>query len=66
MELTLAEIAQKLGISTDAARARLKRAGVQPVRFIGGGPMGLYNQDAIEKIREVRGRGRPKKDRRAE
>jgi len=62
MELTLAEIAEHLGISKDAARARLKRLGVQPVRHIGGGPMGLYAQEAIERIREVHGRGRPKLD----
>jgi len=62
MELTLTEIAEHLGISKDAARARLKRSGVQPVRHIGGGPMSLYSQDAIEAIREVRKRGRPKND----
>lgn len=66
MELTLTEIAEHLGISKDAARARLKRLGVQPVRHIGGGPMGLYAEDSIERIREVLGRGRPKKDKRAE
>ncbi len=62
MDITLAEIAASLGISRAAARARIKRANIKPIAYIGGGPMALYAPDIIEKIRVVRGRGRPKQN----
>lgn len=54
------EIAENLGIHPKAAKTRLRRVGVQPVAYVG--PTALYSLDAIEAIREVRSRGRPKKD----
>lgn len=57
---SVSEIAENLGIHPKAAKTRLRRAGVQPVAYVG--PTALYSHDAIEAIREVRTRGRPKKD----
>jgi predicted ArsR family transcriptional regulator len=58
------EIADTLGIHPKAAKSRLRRAGVQPIAYVG--PTALYSLDSIERIREARGRGRPKKDKSAE
>jgi hypothetical protein len=58
------EITESLGIHPKAAKTRLRRAGVQPVTYVG--PTALYSLAAIEAIREVRSRGRPKKDKIAE
>jgi len=54
------EIAEVLGIHPKAAKTRLLRAGIAPISYVG--QAALYAQEAIEAIREVRSRGRPKKD----
>jgi predicted ArsR family transcriptional regulator len=57
--LTVAEIAERLGIHPKAAKTRLRRAAIKPIEY--AGPTALYAPDVVEKIREVPGRGRPKK-----
>lgn len=59
--MSAAEIAEILGINQKAVKTRLLRAGIQPVAYVGGGPTALYAPDVVDKIREVPGRGRPKK-----
>ena len=54
--LTITEIAEKLGITYLAAKQRLLRAGIKPVTTDT-----LYHVSAIEAIRNVPGKGRPKK-----
>jgi hypothetical protein len=54
--LTITEIAEKLGITYLAAKQRLLRAGIKPVTTDT-----LYLASAIEAIRNVPGKGRPKK-----
>jgi hypothetical protein len=58
-ELTVKEIAEKLGISQANAKMRLYRTGIKPVRLIG--QTGIYNPAVIEKIRTVKPVGHPKK-----
>jgi len=58
-ELTIREIADKLGISQQAAKARLFRLGIKPDRLIGN--TGIYAPSVVEKIRAVNPIGRPKK-----
>jgi predicted ArsR family transcriptional regulator len=57
-ELTIKEIAEKLGISQTAAKARLFRLGIKPDKLIGN--TGIYSPTVIEKIRNVNSVGRPK------
>jgi hypothetical protein len=57
--LTHREIADILGITPDAAKLRLRTAGIRPA--IKAGRTNLYSEDVIEKIREVAKGGRPKK-----
>jgi hypothetical protein len=53
------EIAQLLGISSDAVKKRFQKKGIKPSRYIGSA--GLYRESDIELIREApRGRPRPK------
>jgi predicted ArsR family transcriptional regulator len=56
--ITVLEIAQKLGISSDAARKRLNRLGVEPLRYIGSAA--IYREAALEAIKDRGARGRPK------
>jgi hypothetical protein len=58
-ELTIIEIAEKLNISQLAAKMRLYRIGIQPVRLIGH--TGIYDPAVIEQIRVVLPIGRPRK-----
>jgi predicted ArsR family transcriptional regulator len=58
-EITIKEIAEKLGITQQAAKARLFRLGIKPDRLIGN--TGIYNPAVVEKIRTVNSVGRPKK-----
>jgi hypothetical protein len=58
-ELTIKEIADKLNITQQAAKMRLFRLGVKPVRLIG--QTGIYDPAVIEKIRTVLPIGRPRK-----
>ena len=58
-ELTLQQIAESLSLKPITARKRLERYDILPVAFIG--PTALYAPDALERIRNVRPKGRPKK-----
>jgi hypothetical protein len=53
---TIAEIAEKLGIPYLTAKQRLLRAGLKPVA-----KETIYPESALEAIRDVPGKGRPKK-----
>jgi hypothetical protein len=55
---TLTEIANALGISTDATEKRLQTQGIKPVTR-----EALYPMGTTERLRHVPGRGRPKKPR---
>jgi predicted ArsR family transcriptional regulator len=57
-ELTIKEIAEKLGISQTATKARLFRLGIKPDKLIGN--TGIYPPSVTEKIRYVNSVGRPK------
>jgi hypothetical protein len=57
--LTHREIADILGITPDAAKLRLRTAGIKPT--IKAGKTNLYSNDVVELIREVSKGGRPKK-----
>ena len=54
--LTITEIAERLDITYLAAKQRLLRAGIKPVTTDT-----LYDASALEAIRNVPGKGRPKK-----
>jgi hypothetical protein len=57
--LTAREIAEKLGISHHAAIVRLKTAGIEP-KFRAGNTF-LFDESAVDLIREVSKGGRPRK-----
>jgi DNA-binding Lrp family transcriptional regulator len=63
-ELTVKEIAESLGIPFETVKSRIKRAKIEPVRYIG--PTAIYAPKVLEAIRDVRGKGRPPKDKPAE
>ena len=54
--LTITEMAERLDISYLAAKQRLLRAGIKPIATDT-----LYEAVALESIRNVPGKGRPKK-----
>ena len=54
---TVAEIAEKLGIPAGTVRTRLSRAGIKPIT-----QSPLYDKSVVEAIRNVPGKGRPKKN----
>jgi len=58
-EITIKEIAEKLGISQTAAKGRLYRLDIQPLRLIGN--TGIYDPSVIDKIKNVNPVGRPPK-----
>jgi hypothetical protein len=49
-------MAESLGISYNTAKARLTRAGVKPIT-----KEALYDKSALDIIKNVPGKGRPKK-----
>jgi predicted ArsR family transcriptional regulator len=57
--MTVNEIGEALGIHPKAAKTRLRRAGIEPIDY--AGPTAIYPMEAVETIRSVPGRGRPKK-----
>jgi hypothetical protein len=63
-ELTVAEVGNRLGTTTDAARKRLKRNGFEPVRYIGVNAMFNLSAKDLEFLKQCNKRGRPwdKKD----
>jgi transposase len=58
--LTIREIADILNVSMPTAKQRIHRKGIVPVRYVG--MIGLYDPTAVDAIRDVPGKGRPKKD----
>jgi len=56
-ELTIKEIAEKLGIGQVACKARLYRLGIKPIRLVGN--TGIYDQAVINSIKDVNPVGRP-------
>jgi predicted nucleotidyltransferase len=58
-ELTVKEIAEKLGISFETVKGRLRTAGINPVRKVGR--TNIYAPNVIKKIQEINPVGRPKK-----
>jgi hypothetical protein len=58
-EMTIKEISEVLSISPGAAKIRLQRKGIKPIKMIG--QTGIYDPSVVEAIRNVPGRGRPPK-----
>jgi predicted ArsR family transcriptional regulator len=58
-ELTVREIAEKLGINPGAAKIRLQRQGIKPIKIVG--QTAVYDPAVVEAIRNVPGKGRPPK-----
>ena len=54
--LTITEMAEELGITYTAVKTRLFRAGIKATSF-----EALFEPSALEAIRNVPGKGRPKK-----
>ena len=57
--MTIKEIADALGITPGAVKIRLQRKNIKPVKIVG--QTGIYDPAVMEAIRNVPGRGRPKK-----
>jgi Zn-dependent peptidase ImmA (M78 family) len=49
--IPILEIAQKLGISSEAVKMRFHRRGIKPIRYIGSA--GLYRESDIDIIRDA-------------
>jgi hypothetical protein len=58
--LTIREIAEILGLKTDAVTIRLKKAGIEP-KYIAGRTY-LFDPAVVDRIREVSKGGRPRKE----
>jgi hypothetical protein len=58
-ELTVNEIAEKLGVPFETVKVRIRSAGINPVRKVGR--TNIYDPSVVEAIRNVPGKGRPKK-----
>ena len=54
--MTIDEIADALGIPCKTAHKRLERAGIKPLSY-----KAIYDPSVVEAIRNVPGKGRPKK-----
>jgi len=59
--LTVKEMAEMLGLGQPAVKMRLRVAGIKPVSY--AGPTAVYDKSAMEAIRNVPGKGRPRKPR---
>jgi precorrin isomerase len=57
-ELTIKEIAEKLGITQTNAKMRLYRKKIKPVKVVG--QTGIYDPSVVDKIRDASSVGRPK------
>jgi|TergutMp193P3_1026864.scaffolds.fasta_scaffold28165_2 IS30 family transposase len=57
--LTIAEMADKLKKLPDTVKRQLQRKGIKPASY--AGPTALYDKSALEAIRNVPGKGRPRK-----
>ena len=58
-ELTVLEIAEKLGINFVTVKSRIRLLGIQPVRKVGR--TNIYDPSVVEQIRNPNSVGRPKK-----
>jgi hypothetical protein len=58
-EMTIKEISETLGITQSATKIRLQRKGIKPIRMVG--QTGIYDPSVVEAIRNVPGKGRPRK-----
>jgi hypothetical protein len=58
-ELTVAEVGNHIGTTTDAARKRLKRYGFEPARYIGVNAMFKLSAKDLEFLKQCNKRGRP-------
>jgi len=58
-EMTIKEISEALSITQGAAKRRLQTSGIKPLKLIG--QTGIYDPSVVEAIRNVPGKGRPKK-----
>jgi hypothetical protein len=56
--LTVMEIADILHIAVDAAKRRMQRLAIKPVRYVG--PTAIYDPAVLDILRNVPGKGRPK------
>lgn len=57
--ITVLEMAQALGASSDAIKRRLQRKGIKPFRYIGSA--GIYKNEDFEAIKDGGKRGEPAK-----
>jgi hypothetical protein len=57
--LTVAEMVKILSRMPSTIKKQLKAAGIKPVEY--AGPTAVYDKSALEAIRNVPGKGRPKK-----
>jgi len=57
--ITVLEMAQALGVSSDAIKRRLQRKGIKPFRYIGSA--GIYKADDLAAIKDGGKRGPPEK-----
>jgi predicted nucleotidyltransferase len=58
-ELTAKEIANKLGLSFETVKSRLRLAGINPVRKVGR--TNIYAPEAVDEIKAFKPVGRPPK-----
>ncbi|MDR3304350.1 MAG: hypothetical protein LBS86_08070 [Treponema sp.] len=58
-ELTVKEIADMLSMPIETVKSRLKRATIEPLRYVG--PTAIYAPSVVDQIRDVSPRGRPRK-----
>jgi hypothetical protein len=57
--MTIREMAEELGLGQPTVKMRLRVAGIKPIAY--AGPTAIYETCAIDVIREVLPRGRPRK-----
>jgi hypothetical protein len=62
--LTIREIAEKLGITPNAAKIRIYDAGIEPKDH--AGKTNIYDESIVDQIRDTPGPGRPKKAKKPE
>jgi hypothetical protein len=58
-ELTVKEIADRLNRPFETVKVQLRAAGISPIRKVG--KTNIYDPSVVEAIRNVPGKGRPKK-----
>jgi predicted ArsR family transcriptional regulator len=58
-EMTVKELAEKLGIPDRTVKSRIRLNKIEPLRYVG--PTAIYDPSILDLIREASPRGRPKK-----